>query len=48
MVREFLDMVILITGGAGDIGRAAEARFADEGARVVLLDTDEVGVCMAK
>ncbi len=47
MVREFLDMVILITGGAGDIGRAAAARFADEGARVVLLDTDEAGLSRA-
>jgi 3-oxoacyl-[acyl-carrier protein] reductase len=47
MVREFLDMVVLITGGAGDIGRAAAARFADEGARVVLLDTDEVGLSRA-
>ena len=47
MVREFLDMVVIITGGAGDIGRAAAARFADEGARVVLLDTDEVGLSRA-
>ena len=47
MVREFLDMVVLITGGAGDIGRAAAARFADEGARVVLLDIDEVGLSRA-
>ncbi len=47
MVREFLDMVVLITGGAGDIGRAAAARFADEGARVVLLDIDEVGLSHA-
>ena len=47
MVREFLDMVVLITGGAGDIGRVAAARFADEGARVVLLDTDEVGLSRA-
>jgi NAD(P)-dependent dehydrogenase (short-subunit alcohol dehydrogenase family) len=30
----------LITGGAGGIGRAAAARFIDEGSRVVLLDSD--------
>ncbi|MBT7858038.1 MAG: SDR family oxidoreductase, partial [Nitrospinaceae bacterium] len=38
---------VLITGGAGDIGRAAAARFAEEGAWVVLLDTDEVGLSRA-
>ena len=44
MVREFVDKAVLITGGAGDIGRAAAARFSEEGARVVLLDSDEVGL----
>lgn len=32
---------VVITGGAGDIGRATARRFADEGSRVVVLDIDE-------
>jgi NAD(P)-dependent dehydrogenase (short-subunit alcohol dehydrogenase family) len=36
--------VALITGGAGVIGRAAARRLHDEGATIVLVDKDEVGV----
>lgn len=32
--------VAVITGGAGDIGKAAGKRFADEGAEVLLVDLD--------
>ena len=44
MAQEFSGKVVVITGGAGDIGRVAAARFIEEGARVVLLDSDEVGL----
>ena len=30
--------VVVITGGAGGIGRVASSRFADNGAQVVILD----------
>ena len=33
--------VALITGATGGIGRAASRLFADEGARVALVDLDE-------
>lgn len=44
MAREFEGRVVLITGGAGDIARAAARRFAEGGARLVLADTDATGL----
>lgn len=41
-MKRFVDQVAVITGGAKGIGKAAALRFAEEGARVALLDVDEV------
>jgi len=41
VTKRFADKVVIITGAAGDIGRAAVFRFATEGARVVAVDLDE-------
>src|SRR3954470_10936387 len=40
-MRQFESKVVLITGGAGGIGKAAGRRFLDEGAAVVLSGTRE-------
>ena len=40
----FKDKVVLITGAAGGIGRAAAVRFAAEGARVGLVDVSRDGL----
>jgi NAD(P)-dependent dehydrogenase (short-subunit alcohol dehydrogenase family) len=37
----FDDRIVVITGGAGGIGRVMARRFLDEGARVVLVDLKE-------
>ena len=44
MERRFVDKVIVVTGAAGGIGRAAAARFAAEGARLVLVDVNAGGL----
>jgi NAD(P)-dependent dehydrogenase (short-subunit alcohol dehydrogenase family) len=38
------DKVVVITGGAGGIGRATAKAFAREGARIGLVDLDEAGL----
>jgi NAD(P)-dependent dehydrogenase (short-subunit alcohol dehydrogenase family) len=39
--RRFEDKVVIVTGAAGGIGRAAAVRFATEGASIVAVDLDE-------
>jgi NAD(P)-dependent dehydrogenase (short-subunit alcohol dehydrogenase family) len=43
-MERFADKVVLITGGASGIGRAAAERFAEEGARVACTDIDVEGL----
>jgi 3-oxoacyl-[acyl-carrier protein] reductase len=42
------NQVALITGGANGIGRATAARFAQEGAQIVISDVDEAGLAETK
>ncbi|HTI54940.1 MAG TPA: SDR family NAD(P)-dependent oxidoreductase [Verrucomicrobiae bacterium] len=42
--RRFEGKVVLITGAAGGIGRAAAVRFAAEGARLGLVDLSRDGL----
>src|SRR5436309_11843055 len=43
-MARFANKVVVITGAAGGIGRAAASRFASEGARVVLVDVSADGL----
>lgn len=43
----FQDKTVIVTGAAGGIGSAIAARFASEGARVVLTDVNAEGVAAA-
>jgi NAD(P)-dependent dehydrogenase (short-subunit alcohol dehydrogenase family) len=36
--QEFADKVVLVTGAAGNLGRAVVSRFADGGAKIALVD----------
>jgi NAD(P)-dependent dehydrogenase (short-subunit alcohol dehydrogenase family) len=44
----FRDRVVVVTGAAGAIGRAAARRFVAEGARVALLDRSAAGLAQAE
>jgi 3alpha(or 20beta)-hydroxysteroid dehydrogenase len=44
MDRRFEGKVVVVTGAAGGIGRATAARFAAEGAAVVLVDVSAAGL----
>ncbi len=41
-MAEFTGKVVAVTGAAGSLGRSVSARFAKEGARLLLLDRDRV------
>ncbi len=41
---EFKDSTILITGAAGNLGRATAQAFAEQGANLALVDLDETGL----
>jgi meso-butanediol dehydrogenase / (S,S)-butanediol dehydrogenase / diacetyl reductase len=43
-MRGLADKRVLVTGGAGGIGTATVARFLEEGARVVVLDYDNMAL----
>ena len=44
---EFKDEVVMITGGAGALGKAAAAAFSDAGARVALVDVNDAALAAA-
>lgn len=44
-MSNFEGKVVIVTGAAGGIGRAAAIKFASSGASVVLVDVNEQGLC---
>ena len=46
-MRGLKDRVIILTGGAGGIGRATAGRLAEEGAKVAILDLNGDGAATA-
>jgi 3-oxoacyl-[acyl-carrier protein] reductase len=47
-VAELLDRVAVVTGAAGVVGTAVAQRFAEEGARIVLVDDDEAALARVR
>lgn len=47
-MSEFQDKVVLITGAAGNLGRAVAAAFAAQGATLALVDRDAAGLAEAQ
>jgi NAD(P)-dependent dehydrogenase (short-subunit alcohol dehydrogenase family) len=47
-VPELLDRVAVVTGAAGVVGAAVAQRFAEEGARLVLVDDDEAALARVR
>jgi len=44
MGQRFTDQVVVVTGGAAGLGRAAARAFAEEGAELVLIDVNAAGL----
>lgn len=47
-MNRFKDKAVVITGGAGSIGKEAAKQYVDEGAKVMLVDLDENALKKAK
>jgi NAD(P)-dependent dehydrogenase (short-subunit alcohol dehydrogenase family) len=47
-VAELLDRVAVVTGATGVVGAAVAQRFAEEGARIVLVDEDEAALARVR
>ena len=46
-ISRFCGKIVIVTGAAGDIGRAAAVRFASEGAAIVAVDLEDLAETVA-
>ena len=46
MIQDYTNKVAVVTGGAGDIGKAIAKQLLGDGAKVVISDVEQGALCL--